>query len=536
MSYYKGKPKVSSQSVQDVLSLPLSADCLDRDKEMQKRGLTKATLNHFKYRTMFDENTGRAIAHYLPVTKEGELVGYIKRALNVPKKIAWSVVGENSTECDLLGQNKLPSNRRKLFIVEGMYDVASLYQALRYSKYNLSRDVPIEPCVVSIGLGTKNAQAHISSNYELVSSFKDLVLVFDNDKATPEEKEKGVEKGQDAVTKVAMAFPNLFNVVLTRNDPNDFIQHREGEELARQATFEAKEYKPDELVEGGVDFESLYKPLQSGVYVPVFPETMRVLHGMRDTEMTLIIAPPNVGKSTAVKEIGYALVKTGRTVGHLFLEETIEKTQQSYIALDNDVPLAKYRENPKIIDKGIAKESYDNLINNGKTYWVDDKTGHLSPEATLDNIRWMATRGCKYIILDHISFVFSGSVSTNERKDIDLLLTQMAAFVKESGVHLIVVAHIKRLGFKPYRDKDGNVKYPYWVDIQLDDARGSGAFEQISWNVIAIEPEWVDGGQRGRVRTKVLKNREWGWLGICDVLTMHPQTGRLVKAEEYTDE
>ena len=112
------------------------------------------------------------------------------------------------------------------------------------------------------------------------------------------------------------------------------------------------------------------------------------------------------------------------------------------------------------------------------------------------------------------------------------MLTKLAGLVTVTGVHLIVVAHIKRTGFKAPKDKEGNTKYPYWEEVGIQDARGSGAFEQIAWNIIALEPERLESGERGRVRTRVLKNREWGKLGVGDVLKMHDVTGRLIPAEQ----
>ena len=61
--------------------------------------------------------------------------------------------------------------------------------------------------------------------------------------------------------------------------------------------------------------------------------------------------------------------------------------------------------------------------------------------------------------------------------------------------------------------------------------RGSGGLEQLAFNVVAIESEVMPDGTRGRVRLKVLKNREWGELGICDVL-MQGEDGRLHDSED----
>ena len=158
--------------------------------------------------------------------------------------------------------------------------------------------------------------------------------------------------------------------------------------------------------------------------------------------------------------------------------------------------------------------------------------GSLAGESLMQKFMWMHMKGMEYIILDHISMVFSGQQSKNERKDIDMLLTELAAFAVATGVHPIVVSHVKRVNKMQKRDKEGNVVYPYWDEVTEDMARGSGAFEQTASNIISIEPERLETKERGRIRTVVLKNREWSWLGKGDLLTLNPHTGRLITLDE----
>ena len=151
-------------------------------------------------------------------------------------------------------------------------------------------------------------------------------------------------------------------------------------------------------------------------------------------------------------------------------------------------------------------------------------------------MKWADAMGAKYAILDHISMIFSASENDNERKEIDQLLTELAAFVTTTQMHIIVVAHIKRVPTIAPKEKDGSIKYPYWQKVDKDAGRGSGAFEQLCHNMIVLEPEILESGERGRLRTKVVKNREWSYLGIGDMLTMHPITGRLISAEDVQED
>ena len=148
----------------------------------------------------------------------------------------------------------------------------------------------------------------------------------------------------------------------------------------------------------------------------------------------------------------------------------------------------------------------------------------MSPSEVMENFRYGASWGAEFGILDHISMVFSGTETNNERKDIDKLLTDMAAFTRESGMHLVVISHIKRSN-RAFRKKED---YPYWETVASDAGRGSGAFEQLADNIITLEVEYLDEDMnKGRIRTRVAKNREWSTLGVGDVLTYSMDTGRI---------
>jgi len=123
-----------------------------------------------------------------------------------------------------------------------------------------------------------------------------------------------------------------------------------------------------------------------------------------------------------------------------------------------------------------------------------------------------------FIILDHISMVISGQESNNERKDIDLLMTNLAAFVNETGVGIAAVVHLKR---------PSSGSFTEGKEVSLSDLRGSGALEQLSWNVIGLERNQQDPENKNESQLRLLKNREWGSLGICDTLIFNPDTGRM---------
>jgi len=88
-----------------------------------------------------------------------------------------------------------------------------------------------------------------------------------------------------------------------------------------------------------------------------------------------------------------------------------------------------------------------------------------------------------------------------------------------------MVAHIRRQTQKMYKTDELNDAK--WLIIDPDQARGSGSFEQLSFNIVALEPEQTEDESKGRIRLNVKKSREWGFTGPADVLRMNPSTGRL---------
>jgi twinkle protein len=90
-------------------------------------------------------------------------------------------------------------------------------------------------------------------------------------------------------------------------------------------------------------------------------------------------------------------------------------------------------------DAALAAVVWDNML-------FYDHFGSLASDRLMTMMHYMAASGCNFIVLDHVSIVTSGleSSSEGERKDIDILMTKLASFVKETGVGVIAIVHLKR--------------------------------------------------------------------------------------------
>ena len=485
------------------------------------RGIDASTIKHFGIRQMYSEVDQQVEAWYFPVTKKGKTVGFIKYSPNRPKDGGrFTTCGDVTVSCDLLGQSVAPKGR-KVFIAEGFFDTLSMWQALNNNKPSGFNGIP---AVVSPALGigdpTKgitNSRQHIATNLDFINEYKDKVVCFDNDLVGD------ANVGQLGVEDLALLVKEFKNCVLPVNDCNDMMQ-QEGERELYWALMNAKPFQPEHIIKGGLANDELLEPIKAGVKVQCLPELMKHWRGVRDGELTMLLAPSGVGKSTVCREIGHDLLLDGHTVGFIFLEETVKKTQQAMIALDNNVWLPYFRENPSIIKKEDFEASKDKLLGSN-SYWLSH-FGSLSTASLMTKISWLGGVGCTDIILDHLSLVISGQDSNNERKDIDVLMTEMASFCTATGVRLWVVSHIKRLNQKIYVKDEHGMEF---LQVTMEDARGSAGIEQMSFNIMTVEPQKTEDGTRGCMRIRSCKNRELGWLGIADYLTLDKRTGRVIQ-------
>lgn len=481
--------------------------------DLSDRGIKKEIAKKYGVKQSVDEQHGKASHFFFPSARGN---GYkVKHAKN---KKDMNILGEYK---GMFGKDKFP-NRKMVCVTEGEEDALSVYQIFSESGKDYA--------VVSLPNGS-NASGTLdratAEELDWLRGHEVVVLALDNDEpgaATTE------AIASNLATDVKVKVIDLSAIGV--KDANEALQGNLQKQFLTQF-YAAEDYQPEKLEHGtDIPFEDVHKAVAEGAHVGIFPELMAKMQGLRPEEMTVILAPPGSGKTTVSREIVYSLLKNGEKVGNIFLEEKTAKTRQGLIAIDNNIPLWRYRQNPDLILESEARKSYDKLVGSGNCFFVHHR-GSLSDTSLLNIIKWYAqVEGVSYIVLDHISMVFSGRRSGNERVEIDGLLTDLAALVEETGIHLIVISHIKRMPQQMYsKDEDNQTQ---WLHIDLDAARGSGSFEQLAWNLVTLEPEYTEDGSRGRTRTSIRKNREIGLVGPCDVWKLDSVTGRIISAEtEY---
>jgi twinkle protein len=133
---------------------------------------------------------------------------------------------------------------------------------------------------------------------------------------------------------------------------------------------------------------------------------------------------------------------------------------------------------------------------------------------------------CKVIFLDHLSIVVSGQATDDERKAIDVLMTQLRTLVQELNITLFVVSHLRR--------PSGNSGHEDGGSVSLSQLRGSGAIAQLSDAVVTLERNSMaeDENERHTTKVAVAKNRFNGFTGPACLLKFDTSTGRMNEVEE----
>lgn len=486
---------------------------------------------YFKIRSATDLKDGTTVvATYLPYyDKYGKLTGYKKRDWTVPKekKGHFSVVGTVKASSQFFGQHEasMGSGKKQIFIVEGEGDVTAGWQAgFEYIKFlhsnpNTSRSVrewasnalkgikaiqdgeEVSNCptlpFIGLNCGTANAVDTFAHNEKFIREYEKIVLGLDNDEATAREKEHRIKKGKEATDDVA-GFLLSDNIYVARypnerNDPNgvkdirDIYKKGKWMDIWNMFAKAQDKYVPDKLIGlERISIENLRKKKKDGVPLPCFPRLYELTRGPRTGELWTLTGPSGAGKSTFSRKIEYAIIEYLRNMDIPRLDGWKENEKIAIIRLEEDEEESVnslYAEEIKIDPKAFVADPEQFLTDEQHLAihqrWIaEDKVkifdhfGSIPTDQLLQKLKQMVfLDGCRWIILDHLSMVISGLKSDNERRDLDNIMTELAAFCKKYDVFILSISHMKRKEIQIPKDKDGNL-LPFWYPVRKEDLRG----------------------------------------------------------------
>lgn len=435
------------------------------------RGIDKETFRFYDTKTKIDSE-GKPVAIGFPWPN-----GAMK-VRTLPK--GFYSVGDMS-KGGLYGRDKFTGGR-SVVITEGELDALSLHQILRV------------PCV-SVR-SSSSGKLDAANDRSWLNSFERIYLALDGD-----------GPGREAAADIASLFD--FNKVYlikfpggTRKDANDYLRAGEGPELDRLFQ-SAKKYCPETVVSSWSDFEKILneKP-KFGTPYP-FPTLNYMTYGIRTGESVLVTAQEGVGKTEVLHAIEHHLLtNTTEAIGAIYLEEGKKRHLQALAGIHLKRPV-------HLPDSGVSDaEAYAAVravVQEDDRLHIYSHFGSDDPETILDTIRYLVTaRGCRYILLDHITMVVSGLGGENERRALDYLSTRLEMMVKELDFALIIVSHVNDEGLTR-----GSRNISKVADIRID----------LSRDIKSLDPII-----RRTTHLMVAKNRYCGRTGPAGDLLFDPYT------------
>lgn len=430
-----------------------------------------------------------------PFYRGGELVAY---KYKTPDKKIWWDNGQASF--DYMGSNCHNGTRHTLVITEGEEDCLAIAQTVGEYIH-----------VTSLHGGAESAKAFAEQYYKKLMEYQTIVLSFDMD-----------EPGRKAVRQFMSVFPvgKVADAKLPLKDACEMLKEGKDEQL-KWAIIKAEIPKPDGVLcvrDLTADYFNVATP--RGFDLVKYPILNDKLAGLRKGELTMVSAGTGLGKSTWCTDVIVELIKAGKKIADIKLEESQIKTLYHYMALYGGVHFRKFREDPSIISKDKKQafiEEYSNL-------YIHNHFGSLDSNDLLNVIDYYATIiKVDYILLDHISIVISGNEGgkDGERKQIDKLTTKIRELIERTGVGFLCVSHLRN---PPQTEGQWEEGRP----IRRNDLRGSGALAQLSDNIIGIEGNLRKEEEKFIRRIKLIKTRYGDEQEVyCDEYTWDVETGSI---------
>jgi len=206
----------------------------------------------------------------------------------------------------------------------------------------------------------------------------------------------------------------------------------------------------------------------------------------------------------------------------MFLEESVRKTGLSLMSLAANKPLHLPDCDATEQEK---RDAFDATLGTDRLYMFDH-FGSTNIENIIKRVEEFSVAfGCGYVFLDHVSIVVSSQENGDERKALDMVMTELRTLVQKTGISLIIVSHLKRPSDKGHEEG---------AATSLAQLRGSGSIAQLSDMVIGLERngQHEDEVERNTTKVRVLKNRFSGITGPACKLLYNKYTGRMTEREE----
>lgn len=388
---------------------------------------------------------------------------------------------------DLFGPDFNKGSSNRIYITEGEFDAASLYQIL-------GKTFPVK----SLPSATMS-ERFVKKNYEYLNSFKEIIYAGEQDAA-----------GKAAAEKLYELFPEkFFYVPMSKHkDANEFLMAGAGDDLMWSAR-KPQRFSPDNFYLGDLDIEETIKTENPYSYVPTGHAGLDdKVRGLVKGGITFVKAPRGGGKTEMVRffECGLLTSDPDVKIAMMHMEEQRSTTYRAMATYGLGINV---RTKEDAASNGVSEED----VIKAAQKMADDRTvvfelrSHDDPMKILDYVRMAAVvYGVDYVFIDHVQRL--AYLSQGGADGATSLLTavgsRMAQLAKELDIGVVFISQV---------NDDGRTKY-------------AGSLEEEAIICIKLERdvESEDEAIRNTTTFIVDKNRPFSRLGKAGSIYYEPDT------------
>lgn len=392
----------------------------------------------------------------------------------------------------LFGPNFNAGSSKRIYLTEGEFDAASLYQSM-------GRTYPVLS-LPSASIGDE----FITKNYEYLRSFQEVVYAGELDKA-----------GKKAAERLYKAIPERFYYIpLTKwKDANEALQAGDTEEL-KWAALKPIRWTPDNFFCSDEDVVKAIRDETPYQYTSTGHKGLdSKIRGLVKGGLTFVKAPPGVGKTELFRFLERNQLEVpNQKIGVLHMEEMKSLTYRAMASYE----LGKnVRTKDDALDNGVSEEDVEKaalLATKGDRTIVFEMRGEDEPLEVINYCRLAAgVYGADYIFVDHIQRLAYLSGIDGATGVLTKLAANLAQLSKELNIGIILISHI---------NEDGHTKY-------------AKALEEEAIICIKLERDKEASDTDGRNTTKfyVEKNRPFGKFGYAGAVLYDEDTTILEEVE-----
>lgn len=393
----------------------------------------------------------------------------------------------------LFGPDFNAGSATRIYITEGEFDAASLYQVL-------GKTYPVKSLP-----SASISDDFIKENHTYLNSFKEIVYAGEQDKA-----------GKKAAERMYKAFPEkFFYVPMTKwKDANEFLQKGDGDDL-KWAAVKPQRWTPENFFCSDSQIETILREENPYQYTPTGHTGLdEVIRGLVKGGLTFLKAPPGSGKTELFRFMEMGLLKNNPEckIGLLHMEEMKSFTYRAMATyhLGINVRTEDDAKANGVSEDDVVKAAKD-AARQDRTIVFEMKSGD-DPMAVLDYCN-LASRiyGADYIFIDHVQrLAYLGGVE-GATNTLTKLAANLAQLAKEMNVGIIMISHV---------NDDGHTKYAKSLEE-----------EAIICIRIERDKEAKDEESRNTTRFFIEKNRPFSKLGLAGAVYYDPETTLLSEIE-----